>query len=193
MEKEKLIILAIVIVAIIVLLYLSGVINLGSSDEKPLTEAPPFDLRAYLESNGPFYISNVKHRDWVVQAKNPTNNTVALRPRTEEGDPQSSLKWNFSSASETTYYIFDSDSNLAMLAGDEADNDIYHQLHESRLNAQWELVPVESVDNPSITDKFYIIDKKHGKALLAGDENDGKVFHQPHNNRANAQWYIQKA
>ena len=72
---------------------------------------------------------------------------------------------------------------MALAAGNIYDGHVYHQQPNNRDNAKWRLV--EKANN-----KYQIIDKKHGKALVGGDVFDGKVYHQDPGLRSNALWNL---
>lgn len=107
------------------------------------------------------------------------------------------------------FYIRDRKHNKYIVAGDTADNNVYHQPHNGRLNAQWTLEPVTGPDgtpyvweithpydmyHPDIPTDVYpvyhIKDMKHRLCLVAGDHADNHVYHQPENGRLNAKWGI---
>ena len=91
--------------------------------------------------------------------------------------------WKFEPAGDGYYYIFNSFVNKAIVAGDNADNNIYFQDPNGRDNAKWKLVPLGN-------NKFHITDKKHGRSLVAGDHADGNIYHQVSNGRRIAIWHI---
>ena len=93
--------------------------------------------------------------------------------------------WIFEPAGDGYYYIVSPRAGRALVAGDNADNNIYLQEPKGRDNAKWKLFNVGL--GPK---KFYIIDKKHGLAIVAGDNPDGKLHHQAPNGRKNAIWNI---
>ena len=82
--------------------------------------------------------------------------------------------------------LVDSKHNLALVAGDVADNNVYHQPPAGRTNAVWTLEPV----HPDKPDVFRVRDAKHGKYLVAGDTYDQHVYHQDHEDRPNAEWKL---
>ncbi len=81
------------------------------------------------------------------------------------------------------FFLVDAKHGKALIAGDNYDNNVYHQPHNNRLNAQWRM-------EAACDGYFYIYDRKHNKALVAGDNYDGKVYHQVPNGRLNAQWKL---
>lgn len=91
--------------------------------------------------------------------------------------------WLFQPAGEGYYYIFQGESERAIVAGDYADNNIYFQVPNGRDNAKWKLVPLGN-------NRFYITDKKHGRSLVAGNNPDGNIYHQVPDGRRNAIWKI---
>jgi hypothetical protein len=105
--------------------------------------------------------------------------------------------------------IRDRKHGLYIVAGDAVDNNVYHQRHNDRLNAQWAIEPVVGPDGrPSFAtfgkpfDMYHpgrppltyplqrLRDMKHGLYLVAGDAADNHVYHQPHGGRLNAQWLL---
>jgi len=98
---------------------------------------------------------------------------------------QQNSRWSFKPAGDGYYYIFDRMHNKAIVAGDVASNQVYHQNPEGRLNAQWSIIP------SGVAGKYTITDRKHGKSLVAGTNYDGRVYHQPSNNSPTAYWSIE--
>lgn len=112
--------------------------------------------------------------------RNCDRRSAGFRHRTYEsmaGD------WRFEPAGEGYYYILQNRSQMAIVAGDNADNNIYFQAPNGRDNAKWKLVPLGN-------NRFYITDKKHGRSLVAGNNPDGNIYHQAPNGRRNAIWKI---
>jgi len=71
----------------------------------------------------------------------------------------------------------------AIVAGDSADNNLYHQDLNSRDNGKWQFVPAGD-------GYYYIIDVRHGLGIVAGNSYDGHIYHQAPNNRDNAKWKL---
>ncbi|WP_232662525.1 hypothetical protein [Pseudonocardia sp. TRM90224] len=86
-----------------------------------------------------------------------------------------------------------SQSFRALLGGgDDWDGRIYHyRNYEGRRNAQWKLEPPTTVASPPGVVHF--VDRKHGRALVAGDQADGNLYHQPPGDRRNALWSLELA
>lgn len=104
----------------------------------------------------------------------PSNRRFAMMPNLA---PPSNL---------TVYRILeDCKHSQAIVAGDNYDGNIYHQIAGERLNAQWVMRFAETVNG---IDYYYLQDRKHDKFLVAGDNYDGRVYHQDHAGRLNAQW-----
>ncbi|MCB9308339.1 MAG: hypothetical protein H6565_17215 [Lewinellaceae bacterium] len=81
-----------------------------------------------------------------------------------------------------------------LLSGVQYDGKVYHQDINGRMpnvhiiiSTSWKLVPVAG--NPGY---YHIIDLLHGKALVAGNNYDGRVYHQAPQGRKNAEWKLVK-
>jgi len=85
----------------------------------------------------------------------------------------------------TFYYINDAKHRKALVAGNVANNHVYHQSANGRQNAQWQFIPAGNCT-------YYIVDRKHGRVVLGGDGYNGQLYHQPHRNRTNARWTISR-
>lgn len=85
-----------------------------------------------------------------------------------------------------TYELRDNKFGVAMVAGDVANNHIYHQARQGRANGLWRLSPDEDCT-------FILRDVKHGLALVGGDVPDGNVYHQQPGFRLVARWRIFRA
>lgn len=80
-------------------------------------------------------------------------------------------------------YELESSDLGSIVAGDVADNNIYHQVSRGRPNAYWRFIPAG--------DCTYIIqDVKHNLALVAGEVFDGNVYHQQPGGRLVARWKV---
>jgi len=84
----------------------------------------------------------------------------------------------------------------AVVAGDNNDGNLYHhkpninqQDSESSIkdNAMWMFEPAGQENGVNY---YYIIDRRHGAALVGGDNYDGNVYHQNPNYRDNAKWQL---
>ena len=38
---------------------------------------------------------------------------------------------------------------------------------------------------------YYIVDAKHGRSIVAGDNYDGRIYHQDPRDRSNAKWRLE--
>ncbi len=80
-------------------------------------------------------------------------------------------------------YICDQKHLQCIVAGDTADNNVYHQIPHGRANAKWIFISTGEWNS------FYICDQKHYKCIVAGDNADNNIYHQNPNGRSNAKWY----
>jgi len=92
-----------------------------------------------------------------------------------------------------SFRLTDVKHNLAMVAGDVGDNNVYHQSPNRRTNAEWQIKPQPSTANcPGEFGTWnHITDRKHGYALVAGDVNDNNVYHQTIAGRDNELWKLE--
>jgi hypothetical protein len=83
-----------------------------------------------------------------------------------------------------TYYIQDGKHLAYIVAGDTYNGHIYHQYNLNRENAKWRKIP-----DPIREGWYWLVDKKHFRAIVAGD--DGNLYHQYPQFRENASWKIE--
>jgi hypothetical protein len=122
-----------------------------------------------------------------------------LEPVLKDGQPVFHIE---AGKSHKVFYIRDMKHNKYVVAGDIADSNVYHQPHEGRTNAQWTLeqcstwtsaMPSNPFNRTPKTETYpvyHIRDMKHRLCLVAGDQADSHIYHQPHNNRRNAEWVV---
>lgn len=95
-------------------------------------------------------------------------------------DPQ-----NYATTCRTGCRIWVRGKSDYIVAGDEADNNVYIQPLNGRANGKWEFIVMGA--NPY---DYWICDQKHRRCLVAGDNFDGNVYHQQPNERMNGRWRI---
>jgi hypothetical protein len=78
----------------------------------------------------------------------------------------------------------DAKHGKALLAGDVANSNMYHQDRNGRANALFRFIPAGACE-------FQIVDAKHNLALVAGDAYNAHVYHQQRRGqRPNARWVL---
>ena len=99
--------------------------------------------------------------------------------------------------SSNYFYLIDGKHKKAIVAGDNYDGRIYHQDPNGRSNAKWkstelykqELVYKSDANKPVVRYfSYYLSDGKHGISIVAGDNYDGRIYHQWPLGRPNAEW-----
>ena len=86
-----------------------------------------------------------------------------------------------------TYWLISKDNRYIFVAGDGYDGRIHAKPNNAswrkKTNAMWRF---KGVGN----DVFTITDVRHNRQLIAGDQYNGKIYHQPAQNRNNAKWRV---
>lgn len=93
------------------------------------------------------------------------------------------------------FYIKDLKHQNYLVAKDKHDGFLYHQpenIAKGRPEAQWAFELVDPATVGSCDVSYYRIkDKKHGKYIVAGDQQNNKIYHQDPGTRMNAMWGVE--
>ncbi|MGE4292560.1 MAG: hypothetical protein AB7E32_10155 [Desulfovibrio sp.] len=127
-----------------------------------------------------FYIESIVHPGYCLVAGDKYNGQLYL----QKHDGRENAQWSFEQNergginSETTssFRIVDKKHGKCIVSGDVANNKLYHQDADSRLNANW-TISVGKDKNSDIRG-FTFFDELHNFAVAACKELDGHVYHQ---------------
>ena len=122
---------------------------------------------------------------------NDTKHNKSLRWRDGNhgaGRFQDAAAWKLQKAPKAcTYWLISKDNRYIFVAGNSYDKRIHAKPNNAawrkQANSMWRF---KGVGN----DVFTITDVRHNRQLVAGDRYDGKIHHQPAQNRSNAKWRV---
>ena len=128
-----------------------------------------------------YYIVDAKHGRSIVAGDKADNIAYHQDPR-----DRSNAKWALEPVQDEPgfFFIRDMKHKKCIVA---CNGDIYHRDPSNLPNAKWQL---EKATDDFGSETFYLIDQKRKKAIVAGDNADNNLYHQPHNSRANARWAL---
>lgn len=131
-----------------------------------------------------FYIESIVHPGYCLVAGDQADGRLYL----QKHGGRENAQWRFEKNergginSDTTpsYRIQDKLHKKYIVGGDVADNNLYHQDADDRLNANW-IIAVEKDKNSDIRG-FTFLDELHDYAVSACKDMNGNVYHQNYKN-----------